>query len=89
MEPVKQKKKNIAAKASKLTPTIFSSYYHFITHFVPNWEEPVDINNPRHQMALHLAVHEMAEGLSDRAVRSQIQSIAKKSVAELAQKLGG
>ena len=79
----------MAPKAPKLTPNFFASYYHFITHFIPNWEEPIDPNNPLHQMSLYLAMHEMAEILPDRAVRAQIQSITKKSVAEIAQKLSG
>lgn len=79
----------MAPTAPKLTPNFFASYYHFITHFIPNWEEIIDPNNPRHQMSLYLAMHEMAEILPDRATRVQIQSIAKKSVAEIAQKLAG
>ena len=79
----------MAPNVPKLTPTFFMSYYHFMTHAFQNWEEPIDPNNPLHQMSLYLAMHEMAEILPDRAARAQIQSIIKKSIAEIAQKLSG
>ena len=52
----------------------------------PNWEEIVDPNNPLHQIAVQSAIHEMANLISDRAVRDGIQGIARKSIATIAQK---
>ena len=77
----------MAAAKKQLTPSLFSSYYHFITHFIPNWEEIVDPNNPLHQMSLLAGIHEIAGALPDRALRSQLQSITKKAIAEVAQKI--
>jgi hypothetical protein len=73
----------------KRTPTLFSSYFHFITHFIPNWEEEIDPSNPTHQLSLMMGIHEMAEVVPDRAVRTQLQGITKKSMAEIAKKISG
>jgi hypothetical protein len=83
---VKKKEASMAVK-KKFYPSLFSSYFHFITHFVPNWEEIIDPNNPSHQMSLLLGIQEMAEMISDRTVRTQVQSITKKSIADVIQKM--
>ncbi|MFY9270417.1 MAG: hypothetical protein WAO55_11795 [Candidatus Manganitrophaceae bacterium] len=76
----------MAPKPPKLTPTIFASYWIFMTHFIPNFEEIIDPNNPHHQISLYLTIHQIAENTSDRAVRVEIQRIANKAIADIAQK---
>ena len=71
----------------KFYPSLFSSYYHFITHFVPNWEEIIDPRNPVHRLSLLLGIKEMTELLPDRAVRTQLQNITKKAISDTAQEI--
>ena len=65
----------------------FSVWQAVFFHIFPNWEELIDPNNPLHQIAVHGAIHEMANAVSDRAARDGIQKAAKKAIAGIAQKM--
>jgi len=64
----------------------FSYWQAWFFAHIPNWEEIVDPNNPLHQIGVQSAIHEMANLVSDRAVRTAIQGTVKKSIAEIAAK---
>jgi len=72
--------------APKKNRVAFNWWQAWFFQQIPNWEEIIDPNNPLHQIAVHSAIHEMATAISDRAVRDGIQSTAKKSIANIAQK---
>jgi hypothetical protein len=72
--------------APKNNKVAFSVWQGWFFQQFPNWEEIIDPNNPLHQIAVQSAIHEMANLVSDRAVRDGIQSTAKKSIASIAQK---
>jgi hypothetical protein len=76
----------MATKKQNIDRVAFSWWLAWFYRQIPNFEEPVDPNNPYHQIASHLAIHEMARVISDRAVREEIQSIIDKSIANIAQK---
>ena len=65
-----------------------SAAQNWFFHMFPNWEEIVDPNNPLHQIAVHSAIHAMANAISDRSARAAIQGAVTKSIAATAQKLG-
>jgi hypothetical protein len=65
----------------------YSFFQAWLYELIPNLEEKVDPNNPLHQIAVHSAIHEMANAISDKAVRDGIQSNSKKSIAAIATKL--
>jgi hypothetical protein len=65
-----------------------SVYQNWFFSMFPNWEEIVDPNNPLHQIAIHSAIHEMAQVTSDRAARQAIQTAARKAIASAAEKVG-
>lgn len=72
--------------APKKDRVAFSVWQAWFFQQFPNWEEIIDPNNPFHQIAVQSAIHEMANLVSDRATRDGIQGIAKKSIANIAQK---
>ncbi len=76
----------MATKKAKFDRVAFSWFQAWLYQLIPNLEEIIDPNNPLHQIAVHSAIHEMATAISDRAVRDGIQSTAKKSIANIAQK---
>ena len=73
--------------APKNEKVAFSFWQAWLYQLIPNLEEMVDPNNPLHQIAVHSAIHEMAKVISDRAVREGIQSVTKKSIVNIAQKI--
>jgi hypothetical protein len=64
----------------------FSFWQAWLYQLIPNIEEMIDPNNPLHQISVHTAIHEMANSISDRAVRADIQTNAKKNIANIATK---
>ena len=75
--------------APKLERVAFSFWQAWLYQLIPNLEEMVDPSNPLHQIAVHSAIHEMANSISDRTVRAGIQGTAKKAIANIAQKNAG
>ncbi|HEV2829194.1 MAG TPA: hypothetical protein VGW76_16475 [Pyrinomonadaceae bacterium] len=67
-------------------PNAFSFWQAWLYHLIPNLEEVIDPNNPMHQIGLQATIHEMANSISDRAARTEIQGTAKKSIASIASK---
>jgi hypothetical protein len=72
--------------ATRNVPNAFSFWQAFLYRLIPNFEEEIDPNNPLHQIAVQSAIHEMANSISDRAARAEIQGIAKKAIANIATK---
>ena len=76
--------------APKATDKVAFSYWQaWLYHLIPNLEEMVDPRNPLHQIAVHSAIHEMANSISDRAVRDGIQGTSRKAIANIATKNAG
>ena len=67
-------------------PNAYSFWQALLYQLIPNLEEVVDPNNPMHQIGLQAAIHEMANSISDRAARAEIQGAAKKAIANIAAK---
>lgn len=72
--------------APKNDKVAFSYWQAWLYQLIPNLEELIDPNNPLHQIAVHSAIHELANSISDRAVRDGIQGTAKKAIANIATK---
>lgn len=71
---------------AKNVPNAFSFWQALLYQLIPNLEETIDPNNPMHQIGLHASIHEMANSVSDRASRAEIQGIAKRAIANIANK---
>ena len=67
-------------------PNAYSFWQAWLYQLIPNLEEVVDPNNPMHQIGLQAAIHEMANSISDRGARAEIQGAAKKAIANIANK---
>ena len=70
--------------ATRKVPNAFSYWQALLYTLIPNVEEWVDPNNPMHQIGLQAAIHEMANSISDKGARAEIQGASKKAIANIA-----
>lgn len=55
---------------------------HITNYFNGHWEDPGWGQQPVNQVLIGLTLRELAEGIQDRGLRSQIQSAANEAIAK-------
>lgn len=58
---------------------------HITNYFHGHWEDPEWGKMPVNQLLIGLAIRELAEGIKDAAIRTQIQGAANKAIAKNSQ----
>lgn len=61
---------------------------HITNYFHGHWEDPEWGKRPVNQVLIGLAVRELAEGIQDTTLRTQIQTAASEAIAKNTQLVG-